>query len=174
MDNHNGEEEIARVLTEMPKPPLKQRVLHAITVVGVVIAFLGGLWFLCGSNAAKEITAFIAGGNGYVAGFLILLGLGCAIMTAGAAKKGENSSLIFVPFACAGCVIGALQVGSMALIFIIIAFVIGVLWVISNIRISGYYKKTMEDYHRVQYELEKYKEDYRYLVRTIEDRNKEN
>ena len=172
MDSHNGGEEIARVLTEMPKPPLKQRVLHTITGVCVVIAFLGELWFLCGSNAAKEVTAFISGGNGYVAGFLILLGLGCAIMTAGAAKKGENSSLIFVPFACAGCVIGTLQVGSMALLFIVVAFFIGALWVISNIRISSYYKEAMEDYHRVQYELERYKEDYRYLVRAIEKREK--
>nr|DAO16175.1 MAG TPA: hypothetical protein [Caudoviricetes sp.] len=32
----------------------------------------------------------------------------------------------------------------------------------------------MEDYHRVQHELEKYKEDYRYLVHTIENQNKEN
>ena len=62
----------------------------------------------------------------------------------------------------------------MALIFIIIAFVIGMLWVISNIRISSYYKEAMEDYHRVQYELKKCKEDYRYLVHTIENRNKEN
>jgi len=62
----------------------------------------------------------------------------------------------------------------MALIFIIIAFVIGMLLVISNIRVSSYYKEAMEDYHRVQYELEKYKEDYRYLVHTIENRNKEN
>lgn len=174
MDNHNGEEEIARVLTEMPKAPLKQRALRIIAGIGAAIAFLCGLWFLCRSSAAKEITAFIADGNGYVAGFLVLLGIGCAIMAAGAARKGENSSLIFVPFACAGCVIGALQVGSMALIFIVIAFFIGVLWVISNIRISSYYKEAMEDYHRVQYELEKYKEDYRYLVHTIENRNKEN
>lgn len=170
MDNHNGEEEIARVLTEMPKPPLKQRALRIIAGIGAAIAFPCGLWFLCRSSAAKEITAFIADGNGYVAGFLVLLGIGCAIMAAGAARKGENSSLIFVPFACAGCVIGALQVGSMALIFIVIAFFIGVLWVISNIRISSYYKEAMEDYHRVQYELEKYKEDYRYLVRAIEKR----
>ena len=160
MDNHNGEEEIARILTEMPKPPLKQRALRVIAGIGSAIAFLGGLWLLCSSSAAKEITAFIAGGNGYVAGFLVLIGLGCAIMTAGAAKKGEYSSLIFVPFACAGCVIGALQVGSMALI--------------SNIRVFNYYEEAMEDYHRVQYELEKYKEDYRYLVHTIENRNKEN
>ena len=62
----------------------------------------------------------------------------------------------------------------MALIFIIIAFVIGMLWVISNIRVSNYYKEAMEDYNRVQYELEKYKEDYRYLVHTIENRDKEN
>ena len=174
MDNHNGEEEIARVLTEMPKPPLKQRALRVIAGIGSAIAFLDGLWLLCGSSAAKEITAFIAGGNGYVAGFLVLIGLGCAIMTAGAAKKGEYSSLIFVPFACAGCVIGALQVGSMALIFIIIAFVIGMLWVISNIRISNYYKKTMEDYYRTRNELEMYKDDYRYLARAIENRDKEN
>ena len=172
MDNHNGEEEIARILTEMPKPPLKQRALRVIAGIGAAIAFLGGLWLLCSSSAAKEITAFIAGGNGHVVGFLVLIGLGCAIMTAGAAKKGEYSSLIFVPFACAGCVIGALQVGSMALIFIIIAFVIGMLWVISNIRVSNYYKEAMEDYNRVQYELEKYKEDYRYLVHTIENRDK--
>ena len=174
MDNHNGGEEIARVLTEMPKPPFKQRALRVIAGIGAAIAFLGGLWLLCGSSAAKEITASIAGGNGYVAGFLVLIGLGCAIMTAGAAKKGEYSSLIFVPFACAGCVIGALQVGSMALIFIIIAFVIGMLWVISNIRISNYYKKTMEDYYRTRNELEMYKDDYRYLARAIENRDKEN
>lgn len=62
----------------------------------------------------------------------------------------------------------------MALIFIIIAFVIGMLLVISNIRVSNYYKEAMEDYNRVQYELEKYKEDYRYLVHTIENRDKEN
>lgn len=62
----------------------------------------------------------------------------------------------------------------MALIFITIAFVIGMLWVISNIRVSNYYEEAMEDYRRVQYELEKYKEDYRYLVHTIENRNKEN
>ena len=62
----------------------------------------------------------------------------------------------------------------MALIFITIAFVIGMLWVISNIRVSNYYEEAMEDYNRVQYELEKYKEDYRYLVHTIENRNKEN
>jgi hypothetical protein len=62
----------------------------------------------------------------------------------------------------------------MALIFITIAFVIGMLWVISNIRVSNYYKEAMEDYNRVQYELEKYKEDYRYLVHTIENRDKEN
>lgn len=48
------------------------------------------------------------------------------------------------------------------------------LWVISNIRVSNYYKEAMEDYNRVQYELEKYKEDYRYLVHTIENRDKEN
>lgn len=172
MDSHNGEEEIARVLTEIPKPPLKQRVLHAIAGIGAAIAFLGCLWFLCRSSAAKEITEFIADGNGYIAGFLVLLGLGCAIMAAGAAKKGENSSLIFVPFACAGCVIGALQTDGAALLFIVIAFLIGVLWVISNIRISNCYKEAMEDYHRVQYELEKYKEDYRNLVRAIEKREK--
>lgn len=62
----------------------------------------------------------------------------------------------------------------MALIFITIAFVIGMLWVISNIRVFNYYEEAMEDYHQVQYELEKYKEDYRYLVHTIENRNKEN
>lgn len=62
----------------------------------------------------------------------------------------------------------------MALIFIIIAFVIGMLRVISNIRVSSYYKEAMEDYRRVQYKLEKYKEDYRYLVHTIKNRNKEN
>lgn len=173
MDNHN-EEEIARVLTEIPKPPLKQRALRIIAEVGAVSAFLGGLWFLCRSNAAKEIITFVAGGNGYVAGFIALLGLGCAIMTAGEAKKGGHGSLIFVPFACAGCVIGALQTNGMALLFIVIAFFIGALWVISNIRISNYYKESMEDYHRVQYELEKYKEDYRHLVHTIENRNKEN
>ena len=174
MDNHNWGEEIARVLTEMPKSPLKHRALRVIAGIGSAIAFLGSLWLLCSSSAAKEINAFIAGGNGYVAGFLVLIGLGCAIMTAGAAKKGEYSSLIFVPFACAGCVIGALQVGSMALIFIIIAFVIGMLWVISNIRISNYYKKTMEDYYRTRNELERYKEDYRYLARAIENQDKEN
>lgn len=62
----------------------------------------------------------------------------------------------------------------MALIFITIAFVIGMLWVISNIRISNYYKKTMENYYSTRYELERYKEDYRYLARAIENRDKEN
>lgn len=90
MDNHSGEEEIARVLTEMPKPPLKQRAMRVIAGIGASIAFLGSLWLLCSSSAAKKITAFIAGGNGHVAGFLVLIGLGCAIMTAGAAKKAST------------------------------------------------------------------------------------
>lgn len=102
MDNHNGEEEIARVLTEMPKPPLKQRALRVIAGIGSAIAFLGGLWLLCSSSAAKEITAFIAGGNGYVAGFLVLIGLGCAIMTAGAAKKGRVQLTHFCPIRLCG------------------------------------------------------------------------
>ena len=62
----------------------------------------------------------------------------------------------------------------MALIFITIAFVIGMLWVISNIRISNYYKKTMGNYYSTRHELERYKEDYRYLARAIENRDKEN
>lgn len=172
MDNHNGEEEIARVLTEMPKAPLKQRVLHIIAMFGAVIAFLGVLWFFGMSETAEKIVDAISNsnGNGAFVGSIVLLGIGCAVMTAGDAKDGGHGSLVFVPFACAGCVIGALQTDGAALLFIVVAFLIGALWVISNIRISSYYKEAMEDYHRVQYELEKYKEDYRYLVRAIEKR----
>lgn len=172
MNDSNGEEKVAKVLTEMPKPPLKRRILSRIAEIGAVIALLGVIWFLCCSKAAEKIVGFVSGGNGYFVWFIVLLGFGCAIITAGEAKEGKHGSLIFVPFACAGCVIGALQVNGSALLFIAIASIIGTAWVVSNIRIANYYKRAIEDYNRVQYELEQYKKNYRDLARTIETREK--
>lgn len=75
MDNHNGEEEIARVLTEMPKPPLKQRALRVIAGIGSAIAFLGGLWLLCSSSAAKRSLHSLQVGMDMLPVFLFSLGL---------------------------------------------------------------------------------------------------
>lgn len=119
----------------------------------------------------RSITDFIVGINPYFIGFTVLLGIGCAFITMEEAKTGRQGSIVFVPFACAGCVISALQTPSLALLYMVISAFLGLAWIITNIRVHRYYEELASDYSRIKYEHDRDAKELKQLLAHMASKN---